>query len=565
VQSATLTGAVDRALDRFINALTDVRGRDRAVFGALAGYLLVWVLYAVVAKNNQDLHPDMTELIAWSRDLAFGYPKHPPFAAIVVRGWFAVFPIADWTYYLLAILTATVTLWIGWQLFADYLDPRKRVIAVVLLMFIPFFNFHALKFNVNTVLMPLWAVTTLWFLRSYRTNGSGYAALAGFSAAFCVTGKYWSIFLIAGLFVAALSDSRRSSYFRSTAPWITVLTGLAVLSPHLDWLERHNFSPIQYAMAVHGSISAGDVLWANLRYLLHSLGYVALPIAVVLLAVRPSLKTMADMAWPADRDRRLLAVAFWTTLLLPIVPALVWGLEIHAIWSMPTWILLPVLLLSPPAVQTSPVFVRWLVGSAVAVPVVILLAAPGIGLVLHERGILPEQTHIRMLARHTEQAWREATAGPLRFVGGDGDLARGVLTYAPSRPEALSEVPRRQTNELKNYGAAFVCFADESACVTSSNNIASQNPASRKIETQLVRKYFGIPGQPRDYVIFIMPATAPAPEGQNIAGGLAAGQTEAVFHGSPPASTELPRLSPIHLGSAPVFLDRFLSRHPNPL
>ena len=150
-----LIDTAERALDRLIGALTDPIRRDRTVLGVLGGYLLVWTLYGVIAKSNQDLHPDMTELIAWSRDLALGYPKHPPFSAIVVRGWSALFPVTDWTYYLLAILTATLALWIAWQQFADYLNPTKCLVALVLLTFIPFFNFHALKFNVNTVLMPL--------------------------------------------------------------------------------------------------------------------------------------------------------------------------------------------------------------------------------------------------------------------------------------------------------------------------------------------------------------------------------------------------------------------------
>ena len=94
--------------------------------GVLGGYLLVWTLYGVVAKGNQDLHPDMTELIAWSRDLALGFPKHPPFAAIVVRGWFAILPLRDWAYYLLGISTATAALWIAWQLFRRLLKSEKE-------------------------------------------------------------------------------------------------------------------------------------------------------------------------------------------------------------------------------------------------------------------------------------------------------------------------------------------------------------------------------------------------------------------------------------------------------
>ena len=142
----------------------------------------------------------MTELIAWSRDLAWGY-KHPPLAA----GWScgcgsACFRVAEWSYYLLAMLMPTLALWIVWRLSADYLDVEKRVVGLALLTLVPFFNFHALKFNVNTVLMPLWAATTLVVpALATRRAAALYAALAGVGAAACMLGKYWSIFLLAGL------------------------------------------------------------------------------------------------------------------------------------------------------------------------------------------------------------------------------------------------------------------------------------------------------------------------------------------------------------------------------
>ena len=152
----------------------------------------------MLAKGSQDLHFDMVEIVAWSRELALGYAKHPPLAAWLARAWFSVFPFADWAYYLLAIGTAALGLWIAWRLSARYLDAEKRVLGLALLTLTPFFNFHALKFNVNTVLIPLWAATTLWFLRSFETRNLGYAALAGLGAAACMLGKYWSIFLLAG-------------------------------------------------------------------------------------------------------------------------------------------------------------------------------------------------------------------------------------------------------------------------------------------------------------------------------------------------------------------------------
>jgi hypothetical protein len=500
---------IKRSSALFAALISLARQRDQAVLVVLGAYLLVWTLYGVIAKSSQDLHPDMTELIAWSRDLALGFPKHPPFAAIVVRGWFAIFPITDWTYYLLAILTPTLALWIAWQQFTDYLNPTKCLIALVLLTLVPFFNFHALKFNVNTVLIPLWAVTTFWFLRSYRTYSATYAALAGVSAALCMASKYWSIFLLAGLVIAALSDSRRTNYFRSAAPWITVATAIAAFSPHLGWLEKHNFCSVGYAMMMHGGHSARDAVWADLQYIFHSMAYVSVPIAVVLLVARPKPKTIVDMVWPADEDRRLVAVAFWAALLLPALPAALWGVEIDGLWSMSNWTLLPVLLLSSDSVQIPSQTIRWVVGSAVALPLAMLIAAPAVALVVHARGMPPEQVHARMLAEQVENAWHDTTTKPLRYVG--GDLAQGVLTYVRSRPKLLPTVPELYRKRVTEYGIAFVCFAENSACITESNKFANHDPASRKIETQLARSYLGIPGLPHDYVIFIVPPHAIPP------------------------------------------------------
>ena len=75
------------------------------------------------------------------------------------------------------------------------------------------------------MLIPLWAATTLWFLRSFEARDPLSAALAGVAAAAAMLGKYWSIVLLGGLAIAALGDARRSAYFRSPAPWITAAAG----------------------------------------------------------------------------------------------------------------------------------------------------------------------------------------------------------------------------------------------------------------------------------------------------------------------------------------------------
>lgn len=360
---------------RLRDALIDPARRERALVVVLAVYAVLWAAYGTITKGPQGLHPDMTELLDWSRDLSFGYPKHPPFAAWLVRLWFTVFPVAGWSYYLLAMLMPAVTLWIVWRLSADYLTIEKRVFGLALLTLVPFFNFHALKYNVNTVLMPLWAATTFWFLRSYTTRSVLYAALAGLGAACAMMGKYWSVFLIAGLVVAALIDKRRAAYFRSPAPWITIAVGALALAPHLVWLMRHDFAPFTYAVGVHGEKSFTETLTATLGYLAGSAGYVALPVVIALIAARPSRATLADMVWPREVDRRLAAATFWAPLLLPILGALLSGTDITSLWSMSAWTLLPVVLLSPQGMTVSAVDTRRLLAFAAALPCAMLIVS----------------------------------------------------------------------------------------------------------------------------------------------------------------------------------------------
>ena len=96
--------AIDRAAERLRAALVDPARAERTVLWLLAAYVVVWAAYATMSKWPQGLHPDMTETVAWSRDLSLGYLKHPPLAAWLVAAWFAVFPVAEWSYYLLAAL-----------------------------------------------------------------------------------------------------------------------------------------------------------------------------------------------------------------------------------------------------------------------------------------------------------------------------------------------------------------------------------------------------------------------------------------------------------------------------
>ena len=476
----------------------------------LSVYVAVWTLYGVIAKSSQDVHYDMAELVAFAREPALGYENHPPVAALIVKAWFSVFPLADWSYYLLGMTTAAVTLWIVWRLSAFILDERKRMVGLALLTLVPFFNFHALKFNVNTVLMPLWAATTLWLLRSYRTRNLTDATLAGFAAAASIMGKYWSAALLAGLAAAVLIDNRRSLYFKSIAPWMTIAVGAIVLAPHLIWLALHGFAPFSYALAIHGNKAMLPAIMASLSYLAGAAGYVAVPVVLVLLAARPNRAALADTLWPAAPDRRLIALACLGPLLAPALVAPFAGVEIVSVWTMAAWALLPVVLLSSPLLVIPPASATRIMLIAAAFPLLMLAAAPAVALAIHVHGVKSPAAHTRLLAAIVEQEWRATSTRPLRLVGGGGDLAYGVAFYAADEPSAFPDLDPKialwiTPARIARDGIALVCAIDDRICLRRSEALAAQAPAGRSREVEIARKFLGLNGAPARYRIITLP------------------------------------------------------------
>ncbi len=493
-------------IGRLVTALADPARRERSVVLVLLAYVGIWTLYGTLSKSSQDIHVDMSEMTAWSRELALGYPKHPPLGAWITRAWFSVFPTADWAFYLLAMTIAATALWIAWRIAGDFLDAEKRVVALAMLTLVPFFNFHALKFNANTVLLPLWASTTLCFIRSVRTRSVTWAALAGFWAAAAMLGKYWSAFLLAGLLLAALADPRRRAYFRSAAPWVTVAVGAVFVAPHVVWLAQHKFGAFTYAVAGHAR-SVASATGSALSYLGGAIAYVALPVLLVLGGARPGRDAVRDTLLPGEPDRRLAAVAFWAPLLLPAVAAPFTGIAITSLWSMSAWTLLPVVLLSSPLVVLGRQAVLVTVAVAAALPVVMTAAAPAISIAIHRGGVAPAAAHVRLLADRVAHEWRRATDRPLRLVGGNADLAYGAAFYLPDRPVAFPDFSRRTAPSvtparIAREGMAVVCFAADAACKSAAG---AQGVSGRRTEVEVARSHFGTQGRPARYQITIVP------------------------------------------------------------
>ncbi len=377
-------------------------------------------------------------------------------------------------------------------------------------MFVPFLNFHALKFNVNTVMIPTWAAVTYFFLRSLDTRSRRYAVLAGIAAAAAMLAKYWSILLLLGLAAAAFVHPQRRAYFRSAAPWLTVAFGALALAPHVWWLFATGFESFGYATGSHPVETRWQAALTGLGYVGGALGTAAAAIVLVPIVARPGLRALSDALWPVDLRRRALVVAFAVPLLLPALAAVVARSAVVSIWAMASLTLLPVVLLSSPLLAIPRAAIVNLVALAVGFPIVMLAAAVPVATAIHERGVPKSMDHYSLLAAEIDRAWRGATDRPLRFVGGDPVLAFGMSFYLADRPSTFNEFddrarPATDPAHVLRDGIAMACLAADKACVAAIRSREATSGATRRSEVELARTYRGATGRPARYLISIVP------------------------------------------------------------
>lgn len=504
-----LRGGVAAWLDRLLDGMGDPARAGRMVPLLLGAYVGVWTLYAVIAKGSQDVHFDMAEAVVWAREAPFGTPKHPPLSGWLAGLWFGILPRQDWAFYLLAMVCVGIALWFAWRLMRTSLSGDKLGVGLLMLTLVPFFNFQALKYNANTVMIPLWAFATWAFLRSFQTRTAGWAALAGVAAALAMLGKYWAVFLLAGFGVAALIDSRRAAYFRSPAPWVSIATGLAVLAPHLVWVAANGFETFGYALASHRR-SLHEALTAAPEYLTGAAAYVILPILIVVFAARIVRGGVKDMLWPRDPDRRLALVVFAVPLVLPVAVAIATRSEAVSLWAMGSMTLLPVVLLSSPLVTIPRPAARRTVAFALAFPLLALMAAPVAAIVIHRHGLENHMAHYRLLAGAAEQAWRRVSEAPFRLVGGEDHIINGVAFYAADAPATYDVLrpqvtPWTDAGRIARDGIVWICPSTDTGCVAAIEARAAGQPARQRTDVTLARDYLGTRGKPERYLLIAVP------------------------------------------------------------
>jgi 4-amino-4-deoxy-L-arabinose transferase-like glycosyltransferase len=501
-QDAKFGSQLIRSAAQFVAA----RAEGRIVSWGIVGFIAVWMIYDTVSLWPVALHWDASEAALWAQHFAFGY-KHPPMTAWLFTLWFAVFPRADWAAHLFAVVIAAVTLAVSWRLSRDHLDKYKALFGLAALSLIPLLTFKATELNAGTVMMPFWAAALLFYLRARRGLGAWNALLAGAFASLTMLGKYWAIYLFAGMAVAAVAGADARRFWRSPAPYLVAVGAAVVIAPHLYWyVSQTGGSNYEFMReSVMNQASFGATLAGSLRYLLGVIAYAVGPL-VLLAALRPSSAVLRDIAWPADAERRQALILFVVPLVLPALVNLVLPHRLTAVWTYPNWALLPVVLYGSRqlVINATATAVAGLVATAMAL--VALIASPVVAYEKLQAGPDPNRPDAQPVAI---AAARIAGGAPVRLFWGSAALANGLPFYLPGvHPLNVDPSSPMGRAASKREGLLLVCLDVDARCRASVAALAGGDAERRSDDIVIRHTFLGFTGPATKAHVTVVPAAA---------------------------------------------------------
>ena len=297
----------------------------------LLTHLIIWTLVPTLTNHNLPL--DTIEALAWGSNLDWGFNKHPPLSAAVVKIFYLIFGSQDWVYYFLSQLFVITAFYFVYKLSKEILNKESYAFfSVLLLEGIYFYNFTTPEFNVNVCMLPFWAMTTFYGYKCLKDNLTKDYVIFGIVIALGFLSKYLFIYLIIGIKIFYIYYIGKNNFkINYIIPGIIFLL---ILIPHLMWLIENNYVTIAYGLKRTGEIKNYlDHIILPLVFLGKQIG-ILIPFFILFIMLSKSIKTNFSL-----KDQNLLYLLSVT--LLPIflmfITSLI-GAKIRTMWMTPFYL-----------------------------------------------------------------------------------------------------------------------------------------------------------------------------------------------------------------------------------
>jgi len=211
----------------------------------IANFIL-WAIVPGLFFGN--LHTDTLEAAYWGRDLALGYPKHPPLlswvlALVLQPGEASILILLIFGQIISALSTFAV-----WRLVRDRASRSTATLAAAAILVSPFATFYAAQINHNSMLVPFNAGVLCFGLLYLEKRSVSYAISLGVLTGLGALTKYEIIFAILPVIVMSLVIPRFRAVWRLRATYIAMVIAIALVIPHTIWLDYNGWTSVVRAV-----------------------------------------------------------------------------------------------------------------------------------------------------------------------------------------------------------------------------------------------------------------------------------------------------------------------------
>jgi len=307
----------------------------------LFAHLIIWTLVPSISNTNLPL--DTIEALAWGSNLDWGYNKHPPVSAWVVKGIFQIFGNQDWVYYFLSQLFVVVAFFVVFKFSEDFFKKKIfSLISVLLLEAIYFHNFTTPEFNVYVAQLPFRALAVYFCWKSFKNNDVLSWLLFGIFLALGLLSHYLFFYLIIAItiFFLVLFMKKKKVNLKYFIPGTIFLI---LILPHLIWLADNNYTTITYAF--HRTGLNEQNYFNHISYpfifLIKQIG-ILLPFLFIFLIILSKFKVKIKKE---DKKLLFLLIINFIPLILIFLTSVFMGAKIRTMWMSPFYLFMGVLFL----------------------------------------------------------------------------------------------------------------------------------------------------------------------------------------------------------------------------
>ncbi|WP_398475652.1 glycosyltransferase family 39 protein [Tardiphaga sp.] len=527
----SLVARLRRGAARVVAWAIDPQLAPVLVVGFTIAHAVLWTAILTQVKAAQDVHFDVSEAYAWGQKFLLGYGKHPPLSGWIAGVWFSVFPTTDWASYALAMATVGIGMIACWAIALRVVDHRRAFFVLVMVALYPIFNFKGFKFNADLVQLITLPLLVLAYLHAFEKRTIRSGVLLGIAGAAALMCKYWVVTMIGAVGLAALIHPQRMLFLRSPAPWLAIVTMVAALLPHIDWVRSVEYAPFLYASGHYVIASKWQSLQLVWGYVGHNVALLLLPLAIAaaVLAWAPRWWSRAARdphgfvvrPWSIQNNpsvNRDQALNIWLLQAIvaigPPIGALFFDIYIKTDWGISLFFLVPLAFIAIPSLRMPRVALPRIAAVWLLLSLITLGLAPQIAIASMPRDANGNFEHVSysQLAKQLTEMWHTRAHARWSAVVGYVEVADQMTFYSVDHP--LPFVPNEKVGsgllsfeETKRAGYIGICDPADArfeACET----WMKENAAGAERVVISTRRFFqGQSGiSSRWHVYFVPPA-----------------------------------------------------------